>query len=552
MANSIKEYTYHGSQGSNPIYAAPDYLEGRAATDIQVWVGDKYHLITKLEQDTHYTITNTGVEISGYTLTEGEHIYIKRVSSPDERLTAYVDGSLLTADTLDADANQLFYLSQEALDEASKANMAAGDFYHAGDTPPTRTVNDQEVPPPNGTLWYDTQSSPNVLKIYNGTEWYAAAPVKTVNEYFMGNSELQNHNSDLDVIYPNNYIAGAEVLLNGVQLRLASALNMIDLGTPAPANGDYWYDETNGKFYLKSISADDRLVIRSYSGGYSTQVTESEANVEAMTTLFNSKYEVMNPKLDTVIALDIDTKRQDILDSEARTQQIHDDTEDLKDLTKQYATSDTAFVNEDGVSTDSAKTYSEEAKSEADRAYEIANGTQETLDGWVAIDNETITTKQTANDPILYSKTKLTLKSDDRVLIDSPLEIAAGLELTGSTTLDMFGIITPIVVGRAFLDHEGPSHELWEGSPDVTVERLSNGRVKISHPDFEVDKMTIVANYCPDFRGGFSSQYTKSYAITTQPNDNNTITLQAERDGGTSNSTYAIQRGAISVVVYKF
>lgn len=550
MANSIKEYKYEAAHGDNPVYTAPDYLEGRAATDIEVWLGDSHTMAQKLVQDQHYTIDGTQVTIDGYNMGLGEYIYIKRVSSPDVRLTDYEEGSLLTADTLDADANQIFYLTQEALDEASKTNFAAGSFYHAGETAPKRIVNDVEVDPPIGTLWYDTLSSPNVLKIYNG-EWYAAAPVKTVNEYIAADSEVTNYNADLQYIHPNNYIADADVLLNGVQLKLATDLDHIDIGTPAPSNGDYWYDESDGRLYIKKIVGEDSVMIRSFNGGYSTQVTESEANVEALSTLFNSKYGVIDPKLDEVIALDLDTKRQDILDSEARSEGIHDDVEDLKDLTKKYATSDVTFVNEDGVYAESAKTHSEEAKAEADRAHEIANGTQETLQGWTAIDNETITTTS-VTDPILYSTTNLTLKADDKVIVDSNLEIAGGLEITGSTNISTLGIFNPIAVGRAFVNSDGDMHEVWEGSSGVTVAYHSSGVVKISHPEFESDKMAVFAHFVPDTRSGTSSD-SKPYAVKVQPQPDNSIRLQASRDGGTQQtSNYSIANGSIAVVIYKF
>ena len=59
-------------------------------------------------------------------------IRITRSSSQATRLNDYADASLLTADTLDADANQLFFIAQEALDTASETNLAAATFYSSG------------------------------------------------------------------------------------------------------------------------------------------------------------------------------------------------------------------------------------------------------------------------------------------------------------------------------------------------------------------------------------------------------------------------------------
>ena len=257
MANSIKEYKYESEHGNSPMYTAPDYLEGRAATVIQVWVGDSNGMQTQLVQGTDYSISGTVVTIDNYTLTLGSYVYIKRVSSPDARLTHYVDGSLLTSDTLDADANQLFYLAQEALDEASKTNLAAGTFYHAGGSAPFRVVNDEQLPPPNGTLWYDISSSPNVLKVYDGTNWDLAAPLRASYTFTNQSDGYLNgsaFNSPIDSIETNVWTPSSWVFLNGVKLNEAEDIDDIDDGTPsATGTGDYYYNTEGGKLYFRGI-----------------------------------------------------------------------------------------------------------------------------------------------------------------------------------------------------------------------------------------------------------------------------------------------------------
>lgn len=542
MANSIKEYKYiEGVSPSNPVYTTPDYLEGRAETDIQVWVGDEHHLITRLVQDTDYSIVGTQVTVDGYSLSDQEYVYIKRISSPDARLTDYVDGSLLTADTLDADANQIFYLTQEAMDEAAKTNMAAGAFYYAGETAPTRERNNETIPPPVGTLWYDMTSSPNVLRIWDGTEWYYATPLKVTHKFTNTSDEYTSNahlGSNIDYIETTHYTSKSDVYLNGVKLSPASSAVNID------TDGDYYYNTTTNNLALLALGADDVITVETFVGGYSTEISEQEASMTALFDVFDIKYTDVTPKLDEVIALDIPTK---MLTMSGYVLAAGTYMETARD----YAISDVPFINEAGVIAESAKTYAEEAQTEADRAYEIANGTQDKLEGWTAIDNETITTTSTT-DPILYSRTKLTLKSDDKVLVDSPLQVNGPMEILGGTNLTDLGIFNPIAVGRAFVDTDGDMHEVWEGSSNVTVNYHTSGVVKISHPDFESDKMAIFAHFVPDTRsGGVVDE--KPYAVKVEPQADNSIRLQASRDGGTQQLTnYSINHGSIAVVVYKF
>lgn len=280
MANSIKEYKYiEGISGSNPVYTTPDYLEGRGDTDIQVWVGDEHHMISRLVQDTDYSVVDTQVTIDGYSLSDQEYVYIKRVSSPDARLTDYVEGSLLTADTLDADANQIFYLTQEALDEASRTNMAAGDFYYAGETAPTRERNNETVAPPVGTLWYDMNASPNILKVWDGVEWYPTTPLKVSYKFTNQSDEYTSQagsGTDIDFITTTDYNSKSDVFLNGIKLSVASDVANID------TDGDYFYNTETNKLYLKALGSDDVLIVETFSGGFATTVLEAEARIEAL------------------------------------------------------------------------------------------------------------------------------------------------------------------------------------------------------------------------------------------------------------------------------
>ena len=119
MAYSLNDYVAGtNSDGSSytvttsTVFVAPPYLGGREATDIIVQVAG----VTKVK-DTDYTITNNEVKFLVNKLPAvGAAVRIQRRTSQSTRLVDYTDATLLKADTMDADANQLFFMAQEALD----------------------------------------------------------------------------------------------------------------------------------------------------------------------------------------------------------------------------------------------------------------------------------------------------------------------------------------------------------------------------------------------------------------------------------------------------
>lgn len=127
MAYSLNDYVAGtNSDGSSytvttsTVFVAPSYLGGREATDIIVQVAG----VTKVK-DTDYTITNNEVKFLVTKLpAAGAAVRIQRRTSQSTRLVDYTDATLLKADTMDADANQLFFMAQEALD--------LGDFTTGG------------------------------------------------------------------------------------------------------------------------------------------------------------------------------------------------------------------------------------------------------------------------------------------------------------------------------------------------------------------------------------------------------------------------------------
>jgi len=102
---SITEYDYSGQTS----FTTPSYLQ---ADNISVTVNG----VTKT-RGTAYTLSGTQVAFTaGNIPNTGDKIRIKRASSQSTRQVDYTDGSMLKAQTLDDDANQLFYMAQEALD----------------------------------------------------------------------------------------------------------------------------------------------------------------------------------------------------------------------------------------------------------------------------------------------------------------------------------------------------------------------------------------------------------------------------------------------------
>ena len=269
MANSYQEYTA-GNVSSSTAFTTPSYLPGRGATDLVVTVDGQ------TQNSAAYNLAGTSITFNNaYLPTSGSIIRITRNSSQSARLNDYNDASLLTADALDQDANQLFFVAQEALDTAGETNLAAGTFYYAQGTAPESTVA--------GTLWYDTTSSPNVLKVYNGTGWELTVPVSVKKQYRNagGNGFIAVSDAGTSSYYNNrSYITDtafndkAEVYLNGV--RLLSTTGLPTIGTTN--GGDYYHDASTNRVYFEDLpQATDVLEIVTHSGSFSTAIAESEA-----------------------------------------------------------------------------------------------------------------------------------------------------------------------------------------------------------------------------------------------------------------------------------
>lgn len=270
MANSIKEYP--ADTDVNAIYTTPDYIQGRGDTDIKVYIDNA------LQPTSAYTLNNTAMTLNSAP-TSGQTIRIERRSAVDGRLTDYTDGALLTADTLDLDANQIFHVAQEAYDQAQVVNMAAGKFYYAQDEAPSD--------PSNGTLWYNTSSTPNVLKVYNGTNWVAAVPTKATHLITTSSGDyIDVANNPSSATLSKIFTRGkydethSNVYLNGVKLVKATAQANV------PSSGDYHYNSIADTIHLMPLQATDILTIETLEGSFVTDAAAVQQHVDDYNNIY--------------------------------------------------------------------------------------------------------------------------------------------------------------------------------------------------------------------------------------------------------------------------
>lgn len=280
MANSIKEYP--AVADATYVYTTPEYLE---STDIKVYVDNV------LQQASTYTLNNTALTFNS-ALTEGQAIRIERQSDASSRTASYVDGSLLNAETLDKDANQIFNVAQEAYDQSRVTNMAAGEFYYSS------TEENLPENPKEGTLWYDVTTAPYTLKVWDGTNWNASVPMRMQMVYkgaFDGATNTTGLITDAVAGYSaiQTYIrslAQVTVYINGVRLMKEPTRDQMDNlsqaeGIALVTSGEVdWWGSTNPAinvtFFRPLDPAQDEILIEYYTNmGYDSEIILREENV---------------------------------------------------------------------------------------------------------------------------------------------------------------------------------------------------------------------------------------------------------------------------------
>lgn len=501
MANSIKEYPAVAS--ALHTYTTPAYLN---VTDIKVYVDD-------VLQTEGYVINGEALNFThGHLPQADQTVRIERVSENASRSVDYTDGSLLNAETLDKDATQIFHVAQEAYDQARVTNMASGKFYYSQIDPPTDPVA--------GTLWYNKSKTPNVLEIYDGSDWYTAAPVKSVQKFTQADVDVVA--GDYDSISNVNFNPSTEVYLNGV--KLVKGFDYSDLTNDA----DYWYNTDLSLLWVKDLAADDILEVITYSGGYANQITQDIEDFQTDFASINGRLDVVEPQLTDIENLNVP---QVILDINQAVADVDDD----KELAKKFATHphDTTFTDDNAVSQKSALHYATEAADSAEEARITAEGVNDPISGWAALDNETLTTTS-SNDPIIYSSGSLTLKAETDIILDGTLNISSGITIQGFTT--------PVIQGVWDLDTQ-----TWTGTAGVTVANTQSlaWRPVFIHSDLGDDDYVVDA--CLNSKGATSGL---NVATVELANGQFEVQCQQVASGGGTNSLSS--NAKLLVQVYKF
>ena len=260
MANSYIDYT---GNGSLTAFTAPSYLE---KTHIQVVVDG---VVKTLNTDYSIADGSTSV-VFGTAPAAASKIRISRSSSPAQRLTDYNDASLLTADAMDRDANQLFFLAQEAVDSAERTDFGAQTFYSSGTTDPS-TAN-------AGDLFFNSQTG--LLKIYNGSAW------ESVNN--RGHKQTFAISGSTTVFTPSNPVdVNTLVFLNGVLLVEGSG-----------SNGDYTASSTQVTLNVAVTSGVVEIVsfpnaafvgtVNAVDGVFSGDLTCNDLTTASLSLTYNS------------------------------------------------------------------------------------------------------------------------------------------------------------------------------------------------------------------------------------------------------------------------
>ena len=276
MANSIKKYVFSASHTSNTAFPAPNFMTGRQS-DIKVKVGKE-----ELQSNQYSLGTNQGgsweVKFNaGFLPNEGDSIRIYRQTNHTGRLVDFVDGSLLTSETLDLDSDQLFNIAIEAYDKGDEATIGSESFYYSQGTNPNDDITGNVD---TGTLWYDTTNTPFQLKVWNGSEWQATAPARVTKKYGTttsnGKTAVVSHptNSSFSQFTDAAFNSDSSLYLNGV--KLVQTTNIVNI----PAGGDYTVDNGTVTF-LDLSSASDILVSETFSGHFSSSVFDAETNAAA-------------------------------------------------------------------------------------------------------------------------------------------------------------------------------------------------------------------------------------------------------------------------------
>ena len=248
---SIRDHTFDDSINQ---YTTPSYND---VTNIEVTLNG-----TVLTTPTDYSIGGTTLTFTSSLMSsasDGDAIRIRRKTNPQTRSVNFEDGSVLKADTLDLDSNELFYMAQEAKDAAESAVADYNARYYG-----SLKVAPTSPAPSIGDLWYDTTN--NVMKVYASAGWQQSTSAVGVTHtervvYTVGTASgnyAGSSTSTFPVTYDSGYV---DVYLNGVKQVLGSDFTASDganiVLTPAASSGDLLDIVAYGETSLESELRDD-------------------------------------------------------------------------------------------------------------------------------------------------------------------------------------------------------------------------------------------------------------------------------------------------------
>ena len=264
--HSINEYDYTGQSD----FVAPSHQQ---ASDIVVLVND----VVKT-QGTDYTLTGSLVVFdTGFTPSNGDKISIRRETASATRAVDFASGSMLKAETLDKDSNQIFFMAQEALD---KADRIAGDYN-------ARYFGSSAVAPTSasvGDLWFDT--SVNTMKVYRTDSGWQPTTSSVSNAVRRAAITLTTSQSTFS---GGSYdIGNIDIYLNGVKL-----VARLDANTP----NDYTADDGTTFTLTTPAAAGDTLEVITYGTSPLLDVQTGAAGTDASYSLSEGKLTI--PRGDT-------------------------------------------------------------------------------------------------------------------------------------------------------------------------------------------------------------------------------------------------------------
>jgi hypothetical protein len=446
-------------------------MAGRGATDIVVTIDGQTYTDWTFD-----TLNGTAITLAAAPAT-GTTVRITRTTSQNARINTYSENTILTSAQLNTDGDQSFMMSQEAIDVAGETNLAAGTFYFSQANAPTTTRA--------GTLWYDLTATPNILKVYSGgdpydaTKWEAAVPIHDTKVYKNAANVAQGilavsdasglglgaNYTDKSYIIDTAFNSSGFVFLNGVKLIAGDAITDI-----AGGFGDYFHDAATNRVYFTDISNSDELVIETFSGSFSQEVTAKEASAQVAKTAAETAQAAAETAKTAAETAETNAAGHSSTASghkDTATTQAGIATTKAGEAATSASTA-TTKASEAATSASTATTKASEAATSATNAANSATSASNTLSNTV-----TLTTSQTISGAKVFSA-----NADFGAGIDVTGTVTAdGLTVDGSTTLN-----TGATANGVLIDGTGggtglkirTSETATLASPDLTFTRTGN------------------------------------------------------------------------------